>query len=164
MDIVCLVISIFIFPYIINKFLSISVSPHILSGVFLLFSVGLYVLLMILLCTVNMGMRKSGSFNNEIKFKPENLEKLIEKKKVKLFWGNIVKLIYYWLSPFQEMLVTGNHVLSGDLNSSESPVQNKYLFLHWLNDLFSKQYIFSGSMRWKWKLKENISFVCIVFP
>ena len=53
------------------------------AGVFLLFSAGLYVVVMILLFTVNTGMRRSGVLKErDQEFLPENMEKLLEKRKV----------------------------------------------------------------------------------
>eukprot|EP00092_Neocalanus_flemingeri_P017937 GFUD01019410.1.p1 GENE.GFUD01019410.1~~GFUD01019410.1.p1 ORF type:complete len:522 (+),score=101.91 GFUD01019410.1:44-1609(+) len=50
-------------------------------GVFLLFSAGLYVVVMVLLFAVNTGMRRSGVMDGEKEYTPENMEKLIEKRK-----------------------------------------------------------------------------------
>ena len=51
-------------------------------GVFLLFSAGLYVIVMVLLFAVNTGMRRSGVMDGEKDYLPENMEKLIENRKV----------------------------------------------------------------------------------
>ena len=51
-------------------------------GVFLLFSAGLYVIVMILLFAVNTGMRRSGVMDGEKEYLPENMEKLIENRQV----------------------------------------------------------------------------------
>jgi len=50
-------------------------------GVFLLFSAGLYFVMMTLLFAVNTGMRRSGVMDGEKEYTPENMEKLIEKRK-----------------------------------------------------------------------------------
>jgi len=50
-------------------------------GVFLLFSAGLYLVVMGLLYGVNRGMKKSGVMDGEKEYTPENMEKLIEKRK-----------------------------------------------------------------------------------
>ena len=54
------------------------------SGVFLLFSAGLYLVVMGLLYGVNRGMKKSGVMDGEKEYTPENMEKLIEKRKVRI--------------------------------------------------------------------------------
>jgi len=49
-------------------------------GLFLLISAGLYVVVMILLFTVNLGMRRCGVMDGEKEYTAENVEKLLEKK------------------------------------------------------------------------------------